>query len=177
MNRLFIKHPFPTIKQITEQTRRVYEVPSGEKYPSVSTVLSVETAEYLTEWRNKVGEKTANEISHKAASRGTKIHLACENYLQNIETEWDMFEGETKQMFDNLKPILDKMHTIHAIELQMFSHKLKCAGTCDLIIETDDGIELCDWKTSSRYKTREDIPNYFKQLAAYAYMFYEHTKI
>lgn len=47
----------------------------------------------------------------------------------------------------------------------------------DVIGEYDRTLSVIDFKTSGRDKTREDVPQYFMQTAAYAYMFWERTGI
>ena len=73
-----IKHDFP--KLITEEVngRRMYLAPNGKHYPSVTTVLSDYGKEGIMEWRKKVGEAKANEISRKATTRGTSVHKVIE---------------------------------------------------------------------------------------------------
>ena len=63
--------------------KRYYITPEGNKYPSITTVLSVRNKKGLFEWRKRVGEDVANYISRTAASRGTKVHGMCEDYLNN----------------------------------------------------------------------------------------------
>jgi hypothetical protein len=89
-----------------------------------------------------------------------------------------MLEFEAKRMYEGFLPTLNNVKIIRGLETQMYSDKLQCAGTADLITQEDDGSVVCrDWKTSNRPKNIEDIPNYFMQLSAYSYMFYEHTGI
>ena len=53
--------------QTTEQGRR-YITPSGDAYPSVTTVLSEYNKKAILEWRQRVGAEEANKISRVAAS-------------------------------------------------------------------------------------------------------------
>jgi genome maintenance exonuclease 1 len=175
MSILFIIPKFPEIEQLNLPDGRRYKLPDGSLVPSVSTVLSVNEGDWLAEWKEKVGEAEAIKISRAATTRGSKIHLACENFLLGKPTKWTMFDGETKRMYENFLPVLEKITTVVGLETKMYSAKLKVAGTCDLITEDEDGLLLSDWKTSSRPKNQEDIQNYFMQLSAYAFMFYEHT--
>ena len=81
----------PPISATTTNGVRLYETPEGNKYPSITTILSVRNKSGLVEWRKRVGEKTANYIAGKAAARGTKVHHMCEDYLNNvsfIEPDW-----------------------------------------------------------------------------------------
>ena len=60
---------------VAESTKmgRLYSTPDGS-FPSVTTVLSILTEDAIAAWRARVGEEEANKISHKASSRGTKVH-------------------------------------------------------------------------------------------------------
>ena len=42
--------------------KRFYVLPSGDKYPSITTVLSARGNEGITRWRESVGEQVANTI-------------------------------------------------------------------------------------------------------------------
>ena len=76
---LFNHVPLTTIELVPEMVdgRRLYPVPSGGKYPSITTVLSCnpEKKAGIMKWRKRVGEEKANRISNRAATRGTAFHL------------------------------------------------------------------------------------------------------
>jgi len=72
-----------TLKQINEDGTRYYTTPGGNKYPSVTTVLSEYSRQGIMEWRNKVGHAEAQAITQRASKRGTKMHKLCEKYLNN----------------------------------------------------------------------------------------------
>jgi genome maintenance exonuclease 1 len=173
----FYNHNFPELEQINLPDGRRYRTPSGKLYPSVTTVLSSQPSPELDEWRAKVGEETANKISSKAAAKGSLVHEACENTLMGKDVKWGMFDAEAKEAFEVFKPVLDSISTVYAIETRMFSDTLEVAGTVDLIAEYEGKLCVLDWKTSSRFKSKEDIPNYFIQMSVYSAMFYEHTGI
>ena len=63
--------------------KRFYVTPDGNKYPSITTVLSGRNAEGLIKWRERVGNDVANQIMRTAAKRGTAVHELAENYLNN----------------------------------------------------------------------------------------------
>ena len=54
--------------------KRYYVTPSGNKLPSVTTVIGAQKKEEILKWRKKVGEEAANKISRQASSRGTNLH-------------------------------------------------------------------------------------------------------
>ena len=67
----------PTITATTTDGVRLYETPEGNKYPSITTILSVRNKKGLMEWRKKVGNDVANYVARIAANRGTKVHHMC----------------------------------------------------------------------------------------------------
>lgn len=170
----FIKHDFPSLKRVDSPQGRVYQTITGLKYPSVTSVLSMMDKSSLYEWRKRVGEEEANRVSARAARRGTAIHSLCEEYLYGKNPEPSMFDAQT---FNSIKPHLDKIDNIHALESKLYSDYLQVAGTVDCIAEFDGRLSVIDFKTSRRLKSREDIPGYFIQTAAYAVAFEERTGI
>lgn len=173
-----IHHDFPELLQEKEDGRRVYLTPTGEKYPSVTTVLSDYGKESLMEWRKKVGEEKANEISRKATTRGTSVHKALEMYLKNEDVSIrDMLPNVKSLFFRMMHEIEQKVNNIHCLEQRLFSHELKLAGTVDCIAEYDGVLSVIDFKTSVRLKKKEQITNYFMQGVAYATMFTEITEL
>jgi CRISPR/Cas system-associated exonuclease Cas4 (RecB family) len=171
----FIDHDFPKLLRTTSSDgTRVYETPSGRAYPSVTTVTGLHSAKGIMEWRKRVGEAEANRISGRASARGTRIHNYCESYLLGESTEPDMFDAE---MFNSIKPLLDQVDNIHALEDPLYSDHLQVAGTVDCIAEFQGKLSVIDFKTSSKPKDRDDIHNYFMQTAAYAVAFEERTGI
>ena len=170
----FIEHDFPSLKRVDSPQGRVYQTITGLKYPSVTSVLSMMDKSSLYEWRKRVGEEEANRVSARAARRGTAIHSLCEEYLYGKNPEPSMFDA---QVFNSIKPHLDKIDNIHALESKLYSDYLRVAGTVDCIAEFDGRLSVIDFKTSRRLKSREDIPGYFIQTAAYAVAFEERTGI
>jgi genome maintenance exonuclease 1 len=173
-----ISHQFPKLLQENVDGSRVYVTPSGDKYPSVTTVLSDYNKKEILEWRARVGEEKANEISRKATTRGTSVHKALEMYLKNEDISSLEMMPNVKSLFVRMKQELDgKVNNIHCLEDKLFSHKLRLAGTVDCIAEHEGTLSVIDFKTSVRLKKKEQIGNYFMQGAAYATMFTELTSI
>jgi len=170
-----IHHELPKLKRITSPDgSRVYETPSGRAYPSVTTVTGLHKKKAIMEWRKAVGEQAANEISRKAANRGTRIHGLCEKYLSNNEVDPGYFD---KDMWDSFKGQLDCINNVYALEAQLYSDHLEVAGTVDCIAEYNGRLSVIDFKTSRRQKQRDDIHDYFMQCSAYAVAFEERTGI
>jgi len=170
----FIHHEFPVLQRIDSDQGRVYQTPSGDKYPSVTQVTGLLNKQFITEWRKRVGEEEANRVSTLASGRGTRIHGLCEDFLLGNPVQPDMFDVE---MWNDLKPVVDKIDNIHALESKLYSDKLQLAGTVDCIGEFDGQLSVIDFKTSKRPKDIGSIDNYFIQATAYSVMFEELTGI
>ena len=96
----------------SEDGSRVYVTDDGNKYPSITTVLSELSREGIAKWRAKVGAETANKISRAATTRGTKLHSLVEDHLQNKEI--DLSNSKLSlldvQLFKNFKPVLESIN-------------------------------------------------------------------
>ena len=163
----------PKLKRVTsDDGTRVYETPTGKKYPSVTTVTGLLKKQAILEWRKKVGDEEANRIASTAARRGTRLHTLCEKHLLNENVSVNMFDQE---MWNSVKPHLSDINNIYALESSLYSNHLEVAGTVDCIAEYKGKLSVIDFKTSRRVKTRNDIHDYFIQCSAYAVAFEEMT--
>ena len=171
--------PFPELEVHNIKGLRFYETPTGEKYPSITTVLGKQPGKQkgLQEWRERVGVAQAQIISGKAARRGSVFHNIVENYLQDNDiSDFKQQNFMAWCMFGQMKSHLDeKINEVVLQEQTMFSPKFKVAGRCDLIGVYKDKLSVVDFKTTTRTKKEEWIEDYFIQCAAYASMFEEHT--
>lgn len=171
------KKRLPVLEQYTAPDGvRFYNTPTGEKYPSVTTILSLLGREGIAKWRARVGAENATTIARVAASRGTGVHNRIENYLNNVNAIHPP-TPLVAEMFGSIRPELDKINNIHCQETRMFSHHLRMAGTVDCIGEYDGKLSVIDFKTSTKPKREEWIHSYFMQCAAYAIMYEEITFI
>ena len=169
----------PEIKATTTDGVRLYETPEGNKYPSITTVLSVKNKKGLFEWRKRVGDDVANYVARKAANRGTSVHHMCEDYINN-----DFDEEKHKKkflpyvLFNQLREsVLQKIDNIYAQECGLYSDKYKVAGRVDCIAEYDGKLSIIDFKTSSKERSDAWNESYYIQASAYAEMFEERTGI
>ena len=169
----------PEIKATTTDGVRLYETPEGNKYPSITTVLSVRNKKGLFEWRKRVGDDVANYVARKAANRGTSVHHMCEDYINN-----DFDEEKHKKkflpyvLFNQLREsVLQKIDNIYAQECGLYSDKYKVAGRVDCIAEYDGKLSIIDFKTSSKERSDDWNESYYIQASAYAEMFEERTGI
>jgi genome maintenance exonuclease 1 len=168
-------NPLPKLQRVTQPNGvRTYETPTGERYPSVTTVTGLLKKDVILEWRKRVGNEEANKISSAAARRGTRIHTLCEKYLNNEVVQPNLVDHHN---WNELKEYLDRINNIHVLEQSLFSHHLEVAGTVDCIAEYNGKLAVIDFKTSKRNKTKDDIHDYFMQCSAYAVAYEEMTGI
>ena len=145
--------PLMQLKTTTINNRRYYITPEGNKYPSITTVLSGRDKEGILTWRKRVGEDVANAISRKATNRGTKFHT-----ILHMKSS-----------------LMISINNIRAQECGLYSHKYKVAGRVDCIAEYDGVLSIIDFKTSRRKRKDNYNENYYIQASAYAEMFEERT--
>ena len=167
------KFDYQTIKRVTLPTGRVYDI-NEEKLPSVTTILSATKSEEskakLAAWRQREGEKKADQIRDDAAARGTIMHRILEGYIKN-EGHMDLSDlgQEAGVMAQN---IIDKGHfspltEVWGLEMPLWYPGLY-AGASDVAGIYDGRESIIDFKQSNKYKKREWIDDYFIQCAAYA---------
>ena len=168
----------PELDCETLPTGRTYITPEGNKYPSITTVLSLLSKDGILAWRKRVGEEAANKISTQAATRGTAVHQLAEDYLNNKE-DWSKGAMPANLFsFNQIKPILDKrVNNVWAQEVPLYSDKFMVAGRVDCIAEFDGELTIIDFKTSTRERSDSWNENYYIQGSAYAEMFGERTGI
>jgi len=163
----------PKLEKVTlESGTRYYVTPDGTKYPSVTTVISKRKKEQLKEWRERVGEEVAKEISKAATVRGNTFHNNCEQYLNK-----ELVTESIGEMFNRFTPHLDRISDIVCLEQHLYSNELRVAGQVDCIGNYEGKLSIIDFKTSSKFKRKEWIWDYFMQATAYSYMFEERTGI
>jgi len=161
----------PEVYTETINKNRFYVTPEGNKYPSITTVLSGRAKEGINAWRERVGEAAANRIMRAASSRGTAVHELAENYLNNEELKNQ--EVLPLFMFTQLKSELDNINNIVMQEGGLYSDKWGIAGRVDCIADYDGKLTVIDFKTSTKEKKEAWIENYFIQCTAYCEMYEE----
>ena len=167
-------HSFPNLIAKNTPNGRRYRV-GDSLYPSVTTITSHQKKDSILKWRNRVGEEEANAISKRASTRGNKCHKLCELYLENKSISKYSDDPLSMGLFYQIKPYLDSIDNIHALEAPLCSSLLKMAGRVDCIAEYNGELAIIDFKTSTKYKREEWIHDYFAQETAYAIMFQELT--
>ena len=162
------------LDSVQEDGKRFYLTPSDKKYPSMTTVLQLMTAQGIAKWRARVGDEVANKVSAQASRRGTLMHKLCEDYVNNEEVDTESLMPLDLQNFNALKEQMDKhFGKVYGQEIALYSDFLEMAGRVDCIAEYKGKLSIIDYKTSKKVKKRSNIKNYFMQAAGYAVMFEE----
>ena len=167
------KFNYQPIKRETLPTGRVYDI-NGEKLPSVTTILgatrSAESEAKLAEWRQKLGEKKADQVRDDAAARGTIMHRILEGYIKG-ENHMDLSDLGIEAGI-MAKNIIDAGHfrpltEVWGLEMPLYYPGLY-AGASDVVGIYNGQPSIIDFKQSNKFKKREWIDDYFIQCAAYA---------
>jgi genome maintenance exonuclease 1 len=159
-------------RQITDKVtgKRVYETPTGETLPSVTTILSAtKDMTSLNEWRKRIGFEKAAEITKSAAGVGTAMHKNLERFML----------GETRMPGNNLVHVkansmadviiqnaFSDVQEVWAMEQSLYYPGL-FSGTTDLVCVYKDKPSICDFKQSNKLKKEEWVEDYKIQLIAY----------
>jgi genome maintenance exonuclease 1 len=170
---IHLNNPLTDVKltEVDKNGKRFYSTPDGE-FPSVTTVVGFQKQKFFAEWRRKNPEE-----SKRVTGRGTKFHSLIEKYIMNEPLDLDAENSNLKALFLLLKPEIDKIDNIVALESPLWSKILGLAGRTDCIAEYDGKLSIIDFKASTKEKREQDIDNYFMQATAYALMYQERTGI
>jgi genome maintenance exonuclease 1 len=141
----FIHHNFLGELELEKKEQngiRLYNLPNGDWVPSITSVTSFYNRQIFADWRKRKGLEEANRITKRATARGTDFHQVCQDYLENKELNWDDYQPLTKFMFYHLKPELDKINNIHAIERTLYSQYYGLAAELIVLQNTKENLLL-----------------------------------
>lgn len=150
--------------------KRVYLTPDGEKTPSVTTILSAtKDMTHLNEWKKRVGEENAKQITKEAAGIGTAMHANLERFLAGIERQPgnNLVHVQANKMADVIiQNGLCDVNEVWAMEQSLYFPGLY-SGTTDLIAVYKGNPSICDYKQTNKPKKEEWVEDYKLQLMAY----------
>lgn len=164
---------YQNCKQINdpETRKRVYLTPDGECLPSVTTVLgATKDMTHLIEWRRRVGEEQAAQITREAASVGTSMHSNLEKFVAG--EEWGTGSNLVHQQAAKMASViiqnaLTKLDEVWAMEQSLYFPGLY-SGTTDLVAVYQGNPSICDYKQANRPKLEAHVEDYKIQLVSYA---------
>jgi hypothetical protein len=157
------------IKSVEENDIRLYSTPDGI-FPSVTTVVGWEKRLFFESWRLKNKEE-----SQRVCKRGTNLHSIIEKYILGEEIDLKSLDYKTQDLFKLIKPKVDELDEIYALETPLWSKKVGLAGRVDCIGLHEGKVKVIDFKGSTRQKDVRDIQNYFLQATAYCLMWQDLT--
>ena len=169
------QYNYAPLSRTTLEGKRHYCLPDGSKVPSVTTILdktkSSESRQALQNWRNAIGHERAQQITTEAANRGTRMH----SYLETYILQDDMKPLPTNpyahpSWFMAAQVIMEGLSNVNefwGVEVPVYYSGLY-AGTTDCIGVWKGQPSIIDFKQTNKPKKRENIGDYFMQLAAYA---------
>lgn len=156
---------------VTIDGKRYYLTPSGNKYPSITTVISNNSKKQksLAKWRNRIGKDKAQAISNRSSGRGTRFHKLAEDYLNNeLDTKKYKDQPLPWIMFHSSRSVLDNINNVYLQEAALYSDFLQVAGRVDCIAEYNGILSIIDFKTSAEKKKSSWLYDYYVQETAYA---------
>ena len=160
-------------KDVTTPNGRHYTTPEGNRYPSITTILSKSKPQKdidgLEKWRKKVGHEKAAKITKEAAERGTALHTLVERFiLAEGQSDYPIEGDKNGRLFKQIHPYVARIGQIHIIEKPLYSDILKVAGRVDLIGEFDGKLSVIDFKSSTKEKQEAWIFDYLLQETFYS---------
>lgn len=170
-----IYNPLYEYKKLNRQdgngNGRVYVDASGNKIPSVTTILSkTKDITHLLEWKKRIGEDKAKQITEESAGLGTTMHAHLEAYILGQERPGGNNYGRimAKKMADTIiAEGLVEVNEAWGVEAHL-NYDTMWAGTTDLVGMYNGEPAIMDFKTTIKPKKREWVEDYKLQLAAYA---------
>lgn len=150
--------------------KRVYKTPDGETLPSVTTILgATKDMTALNEWKKRIGEEKANQITREAAGVGTAMHSNLERFIAGLQRQPgnNPVHVQANAMADIIiQHGLKDMQEIWAMEQSLYFPGLY-SGTTDLVGVYKGNPAVCDYKQTNKPKKEEWIDDYKIQLTAY----------
>jgi hypothetical protein len=163
---------YKSCKQINDPVtrKRIYLTPDGESLPSVTTILSAtKDMTALNEWKKRVGEQRAQQITTEAAGVGTAMHSNLERFICGMQRQPgnNPVHVQANAMADEIiKNGLSDVNEVWAMEQSLYFPGLY-SGTTDLVAVYKGNPSVCDYKQSNKPKKAEWIEDYYIQLVAY----------
>jgi genome maintenance exonuclease 1 len=169
------KYQYAPLTRENQDGQRLYATPDGARLPSVTTILDrtrpAEKRIALENWKRRVGQEKAQQITTEAANRGTRMHSYLEHWV-TTGTQRDRgtnpFSWPSHAMAQKvIQEGLIKVNEFWGTEVPLYFPSIY-AGTTDCVGRHEGAEAIMDFKQTNRPKRTEWIEDYFLQLAAYA---------
>jgi genome maintenance exonuclease 1 len=123
----------------------------------------------LNEWKKRVGEQKAKEITTEAAGVGTAMHSNLERFIAGLQRQPGNapVHVQANKMADVIIDNgLKHVNEVWAMEQSLYFPGLY-SGTTDLVAVFKDNPSVCDYKQTNKPKKEEWVEDYKIQLVAY----------
>jgi len=174
MHMITNKFDYKPLPRNSVNGKRLYTTPTGEKLPSVTTILSATKPkadrEALANWKKRVGTAQAKQITTEAANVGTCMHKKLEEFcLGTLQPPGsNLVQQQAHKMaqviIDN--GINGNITDMWGVEVPLYFPGLY-AGMTDLLGGWKGKPAVLDFKQTNKPKKREWIEDYFLQMTAY----------
>lgn len=170
------RYNYKPLSRTSIDGKRHYSLPDGTAVPSVTTILDKTKPEEkriaLANWKRRVGEQQAQQITTEAASRGTRMHKWLEDFVNDGQIGLPGTNPYSQQSHAMANTIIfhglaNNVTEFWGTEVPVYYSGLY-AGTTDCIGLWKGQPAILDFKQTNKPKKREWIDDYFMQLAAYA---------
>ena len=169
------KFDYKKLSRTNIDGKRHYCTPTGDPVPSVTTILDKtkpeEKRQALANWRKRVGEQKAQQITTEAANRGTRMHTYLENYVLDgvlKEAGSNPYSWASHSMAQQIiNKGLCNVDEYWGMEVPLYFPNVY-AGTTDCVGVHAGDEAIMDFKQSNKPKKEEWIDDYKLQLCAYA---------
>jgi genome maintenance exonuclease 1 len=166
------KYQYQPLERITYPSgARHYICPiTGNKLPSVTTILDA-TADKsgLLEWRQRVGDKKANEERKHGVDLGSLMHQHLEKHILGEQRPGG--NNHIRLMAARMADQIIHRGLVHVdevwgSEVMLYLAQLY-AGTTDVVGLYKGNPAIMDFKTAKKLRPRQMIDDYFHQLGGY----------
>ena len=150
--------------------KRVYKTPDGEKLPSVTTILSATKDQtHLIEWRKRIGEEKAAQITKEASGVGTSMHNNLEKFIAGLPRQPG--NNAVHVQANNMANVIIENGLVNVDEVWAMEQSLYFpglySGTTDLVCVYKGNPCIADYKQTNKPKKEEWVEDYKMQLVAY----------
>ena len=168
------QHNYKALTRKSVDGRRLYSTPDGLAVPSVTTILDKTKPEKakqaLLNWRKRVGETQAANITKEAAGRGTRMHKWLEDYVLTDDIGIPGSNPYSQQSHKMAEIIVEQglsnMTECWGVEVPLYFPQIY-AGTTDCVGIYNGKPSIIDFKQTNKPKKEEWVQDYFMQLCAY----------
>ena len=169
------KFDYKKLSRTNINGKRHYCTPTGDPVPSVTTILDKtkpeEKRQALANWRKRVGEQKAQQITTEAANRGTRMHTYLENYVLDgvlKEAGSNPYSWASRAMAQQIiEKGLCNVDEYWGMEVPLYFPSVY-AGTTDCVGLHNGDQAIIDFKQTNKPKKEEWVDDYKLQLCAYA---------